>query len=104
MKKIGDILKQNRVKEKLSKREKKEILLFSSWREAAGEMCCSHTVKLSLQNGVLGVKIDSPVWRQELIMKDLDSLAEYMAKKTGYTIAKIKIRTGGWNTHDKKSI
>lgn len=95
MKKIGDIFTGNKTGEKLQRRKKKDDKLFSSWQKLAGEACSAHTVRLTLKNGVLYVYLDSPTWRQELILKDTKRLAERMERQSGYTIARIKVRTGG---------
>ena len=97
MKNIGDIFKQSKTKEKLSRREKREEKLFSAWKEIMGAECCSHTKKLTLKNGRLYVHLDSQVWKQELLMMELDKKTEQIADVTGYKIAKICLRTGGWH-------
>jgi len=95
MKRIGEIFSGNRTEEKLLKRKKRDDRLFSSWQKVAGDACGAHTVRVTLKNGVLYVYLDSQTWRQELMLQDTKMLAENMEKHTGYTIAHIKVRTGG---------
>ena len=94
MKNVHDLLKKQKLKEKLSRRTRKEEALFTAWEDTAGRKCNDHTSHLTLLNGILSVYMDSPVWRQELMMSDLNRLAEKMESRTGFTIAEIRIRTG----------
>ncbi|HBH47384.1 MAG TPA: DUF721 domain-containing protein [Bacteroidales bacterium] len=50
-------------------RKLKEVNIISSWEEVMGKMIARHTTKIYIRKKVLYVYLDSPVLRNELLMR-----------------------------------
>ena len=65
VKPIGDLIKEfyevHRGSEYLDEQK-----VLNSWKEVVGPFIASHTIDLSIKNGVLYVRVDSDVLRNEL--------------------------------------
>lgn len=69
--KLSDVL-QTFIKEKKLKKKFDEIEVISSWKKILGNTVSSYTERVSFYNGVLFVKMKSPVVKNELIMMKED--------------------------------
>jgi predicted nucleic acid-binding Zn ribbon protein len=61
--------------------------LWSGWREIVGEIAADHCSPEKIENGKLYVKVDSPVWRQQL-----DLLKEEIKGKIDQKIKNCEIK------------
>jgi len=69
--KLSDIL-QTFIKEKNLQKKFDEIDVISSWKKILGNTISSYTERVNLYNGVLFVKMKSPVVKNELMMMKED--------------------------------
>jgi len=69
--KLSDVI-QAFVKEKNLQKKFDEIDVVSSWEKILGKIIASYTERVSLYNGVLFVKMKSPVVKNELMMMKED--------------------------------
>jgi len=69
--KLSDVIKAF-VKEKNFQKKFDEIDVVSSWEKILGKTVNSYTEKVNLYNGVLFVKMKSPVVKNELMMMKED--------------------------------
>lgn len=74
---IEEFLKLYRLDDKL-----RETRLIHSWEKVVGEMVAKHTLKLSVKNKKLFVKIDSSALRNEL-MYMRDKIVKALNKEAG---------------------
>jgi len=62
-----------------------ENMALYYWKEAVGETIAQHTEPIRVENGIVFVKVDNDVWRQELqfLKKEIiDKLNETVGKQT----------------------
>ena len=69
--KLSDVI-QAFVKEKNLQKKFDEIDVISSWEKILGKTVSSYTERVSLYNGILFVKMKSPVVKNELMMMKED--------------------------------
>ncbi|MBK5203236.1 MAG: DUF721 domain-containing protein [Prolixibacteraceae bacterium] len=69
--KLSDIIRTF-VKEKNLQKKFDEIDVISSWEKILGKTVSSYTERVSLYNGILFVKMKSPVVKNELMMMKED--------------------------------
>ncbi len=84
MKRIGDVF------EELSKSvplfsEIKVRLIVSEWREIVGDLIARHTKVKKVENGVVYVLCDDPIWVAELSLQRR-KIVEKLNKKAGENI------------------
>jgi predicted nucleic acid-binding Zn ribbon protein len=63
---IGDILKKIQGKNAVLKQRVTEATSLSRWSEAVGSQIAKHSRAIRVQEGVLWVEVDHPIWKSEL--------------------------------------
>ena len=93
---IGDLLQRflrhSPLSEGLERQQALEI-----WPEVVGEVIAAHSEAISLEGGVLHVRVDGSVWAQELTMLHDDLLARIQAHAPGAGVKRLRFRVGKLN-------
>lgn len=70
----------------------KEQAILDSWRSVVGDFIAAHTVKTSITNGVLYVKVDADSLRNELVFSKSTLLKNLNKSVDGEILKDIVIR------------
>lgn len=70
----------------------KEQAILDSWRSVVGDFIVAHTVKTSITNGVLYVKVDADSLRNELVFSKSTLLKNLNKSVDGEILKDIVIR------------
>ena len=63
---LGEILKKIQRKNPVLKQRVTEATSLSRWNEAVGSQIAKHSRAIRVQEGVLWVEVDHPIWKSEL--------------------------------------
>jgi predicted nucleic acid-binding Zn ribbon protein len=63
---IGEILKKIQRKNPVLKQRVTEATSLSRWSEAVGSQIAKHSRAIRVQEGVLWIEVDHPIWKSEL--------------------------------------
>ncbi|TKJ42126.1 hypothetical protein CEE37_00170 [candidate division LCP-89 bacterium B3_LCP] len=88
---LADAL-ENAVRSPKLRRYLKAAELQNKWVEVVGETVAKHASPQTLERGLLTVKADSSVWRQQLTMVKPKILEELKKKYGRYKIKEMRIR------------
>lgn len=68
------------------------------WRQVVGTQVARHTQPTHLANGLLTVRVDSPVWNNQLLHLKPDLLEKLQSRLEPGTLRDIRFRQGTLNT------
>ncbi|MEI6885613.1 MAG: DUF721 domain-containing protein [Bacteroidota bacterium] len=77
---VQEILKKYRLEDHLD-----ETRVLENWGKICGPMIASHTIHLSVKNGILFISVDSAALRQELQYQK-ESLLDKLNKEAGRSL------------------
>lgn len=70
----------------------KEQAILDSWKDAVGDFIAAHTIKTSITNGVLYVKVDADSLRNELVFSKSTIIEKLNKYVDGEILKDIVIR------------
>ncbi|MFV0291069.1 MAG: DUF721 domain-containing protein [Mangrovibacterium sp.] len=86
---IKDILQKQRIDDELVDLKMAEFTIVKSWADIMGSVIASYTQDVSIKNGVLYLKLSSPLLKNEIIMMREQVISHVNYRAGGELINKI---------------